>query len=99
MNNGHEPAKDQEQLKKNVLSRLKRIEGQVRGLYRMVETDRSCRDVLVQMRAVDAAIKSARTQLLKRRLGQFEEMESSGASEHAEALKDLINDLSRFMDE
>lgn len=99
MNNGHEPAKDQEQLKKNVLSRLKRIEGQVRGLYRMVEADRSCRDVLVQMRAVDAAIKSARTQLLKRRLGQFEEMESSDASEHAEALKDLINDLSRFMDE
>jgi DNA-binding FrmR family transcriptional regulator len=43
-------------LKKSQLARLSRIEGQVRGVARMIEQDRYCIDVLTQIRAVRAAL-------------------------------------------
>jgi CsoR family transcriptional regulator, copper-sensing transcriptional repressor len=43
-------------LKKSQLARLGRIEGQVRGIARMIEEDRYCIDVLTQIRAVRAAL-------------------------------------------
>jgi DNA-binding FrmR family transcriptional regulator len=45
-----------EEKKPAVLARLRRIEGQVRGLTRMVEEDRYCIDVLTQINAVQAAL-------------------------------------------
>ena len=45
-----------ERLKKSQLARLSRIEGQVRGVARMVEEDRYCIDVINQVRAVRAAL-------------------------------------------
>ncbi|HYC23273.1 MAG TPA: metal-sensitive transcriptional regulator [Candidatus Bathyarchaeia archaeon] len=42
--------------KKQLLARLARIEGQVRGLERMVEQDRYCIDVLTQIGAIQAAL-------------------------------------------
>jgi CsoR family transcriptional regulator, copper-sensing transcriptional repressor len=45
-----------EKLKKSQLARLSRIEGQVRGIARMIEEDRYCIDVLTQIRAVRAAL-------------------------------------------
>jgi DNA-binding FrmR family transcriptional regulator len=45
-----------EKLKKSNLARLGRIEGQVRGIARMIEEDRYCIDVLTQIRAVRAAL-------------------------------------------
>ena len=45
-----------EKVKKSQLSRLSRIEGQVRGVSRMIEEDRYCIDVLTQIRAVRAAL-------------------------------------------
>ena len=44
-----------------VLLRLRRIEGQVRGVMRMVEENRDCRDVVVQLSAVKAAVASLNT--------------------------------------
>ena len=44
-----------------VLLRLRRIEGQVRGIHRMVEEDRDCRDVVVQLAAIKASIASLNT--------------------------------------
>ncbi len=44
--------------------RLRRIEGQVRGLQKMVEDDRYCIDVLTQVSAVKAALESVALQLL-----------------------------------
>jgi len=43
--------------KESVVNRLKRIEGQVRGIQRMVEEDRYCVDILVQISAINAALK------------------------------------------
>ena len=45
----------------DVLLRLRRIEGQVRGIQRMVEDNRNCRDVVVQLAAVKAAVASLNT--------------------------------------
>ena len=51
----------QERTQAEVLLRLRRIEGQVRGIQRMVEENRDCRDVVVQLAAVKAAIASLNT--------------------------------------
>jgi DNA-binding FrmR family transcriptional regulator len=42
--------------KQGLLERLKKIEGQVRGIQRMIEEDRYCVDILVQVAAVRAAL-------------------------------------------
>ena len=47
----------QTQMKDSCLKRLKRIEGQVRGLSRMIEDDRYCIDVVTQISAVRAALR------------------------------------------
>ena len=49
------PRTDEE--KESTVNRLKRIEGQVRGIQRMVEEDRYCVDILVQISAINAALK------------------------------------------
>lgn len=47
------------------LKRLSRIEGQVRGLQKMIEDDRYCVDILVQVKAAAAALKKVEGELLK----------------------------------
>ena len=50
------------------LSRLRRIEGQVRGIQKMVEADRYCADVLTQLAAVQEALRSVGKELLRHHL-------------------------------
>tara|TARA_R100001086_G_scaffold48644_1_gene21522 strand:- start:2480 stop:2749 length:270 start_codon:yes stop_codon:yes gene_type:complete len=52
-------------MSEKVVTRLKRIEGQVRGLVRMLEEERYCIDVLHQMQAVKSALARAESELLK----------------------------------
>jgi CsoR family transcriptional regulator, copper-sensing transcriptional repressor len=53
-----------DRVKKSQLARLGRIEGQVRGVARMVEEDRYCIDVLTQIRAVAAALDKVEQEIL-----------------------------------
>ena len=53
------------QAKTSVLKRLQRIEGQVRGLTRMVEDDRYCIDIVTQVAAVRAALRRAEEEILR----------------------------------
>jgi DNA-binding FrmR family transcriptional regulator len=55
--------------KPRLLNRLNRIEGQVRGVVRMVEDDRYCIDILTQVQAVRAALARVETEMLKDHLG------------------------------
>ena len=55
----------QQQMKDACLKRLKRIEGQVRGLSRMIEDDRYCIDVVTQISAVRAALRRAEEEILR----------------------------------
>ena len=50
--------------KANILGRLRRIEGQVRGLQRMVENDEYCIDILTQITAASNALKKVAVGLL-----------------------------------
>ena len=54
--------------KPKLLNRLNRIEGQVRGVARMVEEDRYCIDILTQLRALKAALNKVENELLKTHL-------------------------------
>ncbi len=49
-----------EKEKEQIINRLKRIEGQVRGIQNMIENDRYCVDILVQISAINAAMKKSR---------------------------------------
>ena len=49
----------------NCLKRLNRIEGQVRGIARMIEEERYCIDILTQIRAAHAALQRVEHEILK----------------------------------
>ncbi|TCT19120.1 DNA-binding FrmR family transcriptional regulator [Melghiribacillus thermohalophilus] len=66
-NSGKSPTKPRtEHEKKQLVNRLRRIEGQVRGIQKMVEEDRYCVDILVQISAIHAALKKVGFSLLER---------------------------------
>jgi len=55
--------------KNKLLNRLSRIEGQIRGIHKMVAEDRYCIDVLTQLQAVRAAVSRVETVMLQDHLG------------------------------
>ena len=57
-----------EGLKEVNLKRLRRIEGQLRGLQRMVEEDRYCADIIVQVASVQEALRGVARNLMKNHL-------------------------------
>ncbi|QAS51199.1 metal-sensing transcriptional repressor [Halobacillus litoralis] len=66
-NSGKQPVQPRtEDEKQAVLNRLKRIEGQVRGIQKMVENDRYCVDILVQISAINNALNKVGYSLLER---------------------------------
>ena len=83
--------------KPRLLNRLKRIEGQVRGVARMVEEDRYCIDVLTQLQAVRAALARVETEMLKGHLGHCIEsaIVSGDQAEQRQKAAELIELLER----
>ena len=57
-----------EEEKKHLITRLKTIEGQVRGIGQMIDDDRYCDDVLIQISAVTKSLKSLGNEILKSHL-------------------------------
>ena len=60
--------KRNEETKKQLTNRLNRIEGQIRGIKKMIEEDRYCNDVLIQLVAVESSVKSLSNQVLENHL-------------------------------
>ena len=60
----HDKCESRRARRAGVTRRLARIEGQVRGLLRMIEDDRYCIDVLTQVKAVQAALRKVEGELL-----------------------------------
>ena len=83
--------------KSKLLDRLNRIEGQVRGVVRMIEEDRYCIDVLTQTQAIRAALVRVESQMLKDHLGHCIEgaIVSGSASEQRKKAAELIQLLER----
>ena len=83
--------------KASCLKRLGRIEGQVRGLARMVEDDRYCIDIVTQIAAVTAALRRVEEEVLREHVAHCVEhaIASGDADEQRKKIAELIEVLSR----
>lgn len=79
------------------LKRLSRIEGQVRGLMRMVEEDRYCIDIITQVSAVRAALRRVEEEVLKDHIAHCVEhaIVSGNAADQRRKIKELMDVLAR----
>ena len=57
-----------EKEKKNINNRISRIEGQLKGIKRMIEENAYCNDILIQLSAIENSIKSLSNQILENHL-------------------------------
>jgi CsoR family transcriptional regulator, copper-sensing transcriptional repressor len=84
-----------EKEKAQLLNRLKRIEGQVRGIQKMIEDDRYCVDILVQLSAINAALKKVGLHLLERHT-QHCVRDAIKAGNGEEAIEELMKVFEQF---
>lgn len=80
-------------IKDRNLKRLRRIEGQVRGLQKMVEDDRYCADIMTQISSVNEALRSVGKELMKNHLKHCAATAIKSSDEEAAAMYDEIVDL------
>lgn len=80
---------------KCLISRLKRIEGQVRGVTKMVEDDRYCVDILTQVSAIQSALNSFNKELLAQHIRTcvVEDIRAG----HDEVVDELVQTLQKVM--
>lgn len=86
MNSGH---------RDGLLARLRRIEGQVRGIGRMVEDDRYCIDIVTQLQAAKAALDKVEAEVLKDHVAHCVEdaIRSGDAASQREKVAELMRVL------
>lgn len=83
---------------KKILDRLKRIEGQVRGIHNMVENNRYCMDLLTQLSSVSSAINRVEDIVLRRHLDSCVSaaIKDGSESNKKEKLDEVMEFLSKF---
>ncbi len=86
-----------EDIKDSCLKRLGRIEGQVRGLARMVEDDRYCIDIVTQIAAVRAALRRAEEEILREHIAHCVEgaILSGNRAEQRRKIAELMDVVTR----
>jgi DNA-binding FrmR family transcriptional regulator len=87
----------QKETKSSCLKRLGRIEGQVRGLARMVEDDRYCIDVVTQIAAVRAALRRVEEEVLQDHVSHCVEhaIRSGSVKDQRQKVAELMDVLKR----
>ena len=90
----HSYTKDQGEL----LNRLRRIEGQVQGLQRMLDSDAYCVDILLQISAVQGALDQVQKLLVGRHIESCvaDALRSGSKSERQQKVDELLDVFSRF---
>lgn len=88
----------QDSSKRAVLLRLKRIEGQVGGLMRMIEEDRYCVDILTQIHAVRAALHKVEEQVLRDHVAHCvaDAFSSGNTLDQQQKVEELIGAIGRI---
>ena len=84
-----------EKEKRDLMNRLKRIEGQVRGLQRMLDEDAWCPDILTQASAVNSAVNSFCRTLLANQLRTC--VTEDILAGHEETMDELMDTLQKLM--
>ena len=84
-----------EEEKKKLMNRLKRIEGQIRGIEGMVEKDAYCPDILIQVSAVNAALNSFNKELLAKHIKTC--VVDDIKEGHDETIDELVKVLQKVM--
>jgi DNA-binding FrmR family transcriptional regulator len=87
-----------EATRSDVMKRLRRIEGQVGGLHRMVESDRYCVDVLTQINAVRAALHKVEERILHDHVSHCvaDAFASGNVTEQRHKVEELITTIERM---
>jgi CsoR family transcriptional regulator, copper-sensing transcriptional repressor len=84
--------------KDNYLRRLRRIEGQIRGLERMVEDDKYCIDILTQVSAATRALQSVALGLLEEHIGHcVKQALAEGGDEAADKVHEASEAIARLV--
>lgn len=80
------------------LIRLKRIEGQIRGVQKMIENRRYCVDIITQLQSISAAIAGVQKLILKKHLEHCvtEAMRSGREDDKREKIEEIITILRNF---
>jgi CsoR family transcriptional regulator, copper-sensing transcriptional repressor len=81
------------EIKDKNLKRLRRIEGQVRGLQKMVEEDRYCADVLTQISSVQEALRAVGRELMRNHLRHCATQAIRTGGSEADGMYDELIDL------
>ncbi|MGO9543598.1 MAG: metal-sensitive transcriptional regulator [Rhodomicrobium sp.] len=86
-----------EEAKKKTVDRLSRIEGQVRGIARMIADGRYCIDIVTQISAVQAALRKVEDEVLKSHVAHCVEhaIASGDAADQRKKIAELIEVLER----
>ena len=88
-----------ERKKRDVLLRLRRIEGQLRGLQRMVEEGVPCQDILTQVAAATAALKKAGMVIVQTYMEEcLNKTQKESNVKRGETLRDFQTAISRYID-
>jgi len=80
-------------IKDRNLKRLRRIEGQVRGLQRMVESDRYCADIMMQVSSVQEALRAVGRELMRNHLKHCAATAIRAGDDEATEMYDELIDL------
>ncbi len=82
----------------DVLSYLKKIEGQIRGIQKMVEENRYCIDILTQLHSVVGAIMSVEDKILKRHLENcvVSAFRSKSSKEREAKIEEMLGLIKKF---
>ena len=82
-----------DQVKSRTVARLSRIEGQVRGLQKMVDEERYCADVLTQISSVQEALRAVARELMRNHLKHCATHAIKKGNADAESMYDELVDL------
>jgi DNA-binding FrmR family transcriptional regulator len=83
-------------VKNDLIKRLRRIEGQVRGLQRMIEEDRSCQEIVFQVSAVKSAVVQVAMTILSYQLSSCVVQELTKGSSPEQAMEKFAEVFKKF---
>lgn len=89
-------ATDDSEFREELISRMKKVEGQARGVQRMIAEGRSCSDVIVQLGAIKSAVEQVAVGILARYMAECIEREHAEGKDVSAAIKEFMPVFRKF---